>query len=538
LTPSPLAFGNVPVGGTAVLTVTVKNTGNAPLTGGTNSWVGLTPTEVNAPFSLTAGGTCTATLAVAATCTFPVTFAPTTTGASSKTLSQTYTGATVTPASLNITGTGVYDLTVSPTSLAFGSVTDGITSTKTLTLTAGATAVTGITVGAFPAGYSRPAGAAGGTCTTALAANSTCTIIVQFAPTTVGAYNGTVAITSGFTVAGSPVSLTGTGTTDATISPTPGAFGNVVTGTSKTITETLATGAAPLTGVTATVTGTGFSRPTGTAGGTCGATVAANTTCTIIVQYTATTVGGPFAGSLAVTASEPVTNAPVPLSATVPTPTFTLTPAAATLALKQNLGGTDVITVNPVNGFTGPVTLTVTGMPTGMTASFGNPPTNTLAVFPSATTAISATGYTLTITGTSGALTATTTVKVTVGAEPTFTLKATSPVSVSRSVNFLLGPVNDTVTINKLNGFANAINFTATVTGVPTGGATGNLVLGITSPIAASATTPVSDTLTIKSGNVLGATGAYTVTITGTVPATGNSAQVQVSTTITVNLGL
>jgi hypothetical protein len=67
---------------------------------------------------------------------------------------------------------------------------------------------------AFTGPFSRPAGTAGGTCGANLTNTSTCTINVVFTPgTTLGAAIGTVAITTNgtFTVANSPVQLTGTG---------------------------------------------------------------------------------------------------------------------------------------------------------------------------------------------------------------------------------------------------------------------------------------------------------------------------------------
>src|ERR1039458_6663012 len=52
-------------------------------------------------------------------------------------------------------------------------------------------------------------------------------------------------------------------------------------------------------------------------------------------------------------------------------------PNAVAIA-KGGVGGTSTITIIPVNGFSGTVTLTVSGLPTGVTASFSpNPATST-----------------------------------------------------------------------------------------------------------------------------------------------------------------
>lgn len=100
--------------------------------------------------------------------------------------------------------------------LAFGNVRTGTTSAAlTLTLqNSGTATATGITTAFSSARYSRPAGAAGGTCGTTLAAGTTCTINVVFSPTALGLANGTITVATGAVtvpVSGSPVALSGTG---------------------------------------------------------------------------------------------------------------------------------------------------------------------------------------------------------------------------------------------------------------------------------------------------------------------------------------
>jgi hypothetical protein len=111
---------------------------------------------------------------------------------------------------------------VTPTSLAFGNTVATTTSASgTLTLrNTGTAALTGINL-TFTGPFARAA--AGGSCTTTLAAGATCTINVVFAPTAAGAASGTVAIGANLAVAGSPVTLTGTGVANvvgATLTPT------------------------------------------------------------------------------------------------------------------------------------------------------------------------------------------------------------------------------------------------------------------------------------------------------------------------------
>jgi hypothetical protein len=121
-------------------------------------------------------------------------------------------------------------LSVTGGPLSFGNVPTGTTSAaQTLTLhNTGTAAGTGIAV-AVTAPFSR----AGGTCGVALPGGGTCTITVVFSPTAVGAATGTATITANVAVAGSPVTLSGTGVAavlSATLTPTSRNFGTVTRG--------------------------------------------------------------------------------------------------------------------------------------------------------------------------------------------------------------------------------------------------------------------------------------------------------------------
>ena len=97
------------------------------------------------------------------------------------------------------------------------------------------------------------------------------------------------------------------------------------------------------------------------------------------------------------------------------TPDFSLSASPSSLTITQGSNGSSTITVAPQNSFTGSVTLAASGLPNGVTASFGANPTTatstlTLTASSTATTGVS----TVTITGTSGSLSHTTTVALTV----------------------------------------------------------------------------------------------------------------------------
>ncbi|MBB5058728.1 hypothetical protein HDF16_003442 [Granulicella aggregans] len=265
---------------------------------------------------------------------------------------------------------------ITPTSLAFGNVVTGTTSaSQTLTLSnTGGASLTGIALVFSSPTYSRPAGTAGGTCTATLAAGTTCTINVVFTPTTAVAVNATLAVNGSVTVTGSPVALSGTGVAPlpvVSITPTALAFGNVVNGsTSPSKTLTLSnTGNATFTGIALTFSSPRYSRPAGTAGGTCGTTLAAAATCTINVVF-APTASGAVNATLGVTGTNAaVTGSPVGLSGTGVLPgTASITPNPLTITLAAGgnpRGGTGTVTLTNTSTNAAPVTVTSVAVSSG-----------------------------------------------------------------------------------------------------------------------------------------------------------------------------
>src|SRR5437763_2094527 len=107
------------------------------------------------------------------------------------------------------------------------------------------------------------------------------------------------------------------------------------------------------------------------------------------------------------------------------TPDFSLSASPGSLSVVQSSNATSTIIVNPLNGFTGSVSLSASGLPAGVTATF-NPSSTTgssTLTFTANATATLGTS-TVTITGTSGALTHTTTISLTVNSvnPPDFTI--------------------------------------------------------------------------------------------------------------------
>ena len=195
---SPYNFGTIIQTASSTATITLNNTG-------TSSATAIVPTALSAPYAFTGGtypgtsGTCGATLAAGATCTMALTYSPTTTGVSNSALTMNYYNGNVTTTSvLNLTGTALSQAVLSLSDVnpySYGSVVVNSALSKTFTITNGGSTAAIYLSTVFPSaqylykGGSYPG--TGGTCSTTIAATSTCTIIVNFAPTALGLDSGT-----------------------------------------------------------------------------------------------------------------------------------------------------------------------------------------------------------------------------------------------------------------------------------------------------------------------------------------------------------
>src|SRR5882672_10152966 len=184
------------------------------------------------------------------------------------------------------------------------------------------------------------------------------------------------------------------------------------------------------------------------------------------------------------------------------TPDYSLSALPTSLTLIQGSSGPSTITVAPVNGFTGSVGLSASGVPSGVTATFS--PTNTTGTstltLAASSTATAGTS-TVTITGASGTLSHTTTVSLTVNAPapaPNFSLSAMpSSLTVTQGASG-----TSTVTVAPLSGFTASVALSAS--GVPS---------GVTATFSPTSTMGTS-TLTLAASSTA-TTGTSTVTITG-----------------------
>jgi len=180
---------------------------------------------------------------------------------------------------------------------------------------------------------------------------------------------------------------------------------------------------------------------------------------------------------------------------------FTLSVAPASLAITQGTSGTYAVTISSIDGFSGGVTLAASGVPDGVTTGFSiNPATSSSVLTLIVSDTASPGPATITITGTSGSLTHSAVVTLTVIAlTPDFSLSASpANASVPRRHHG-----TSTITVNPLNGFTGTVNLTAT-------GAPRDTIL-VFSPTS----TTSSSVLTITSKGLVGL-GTYTLTVTGT----------------------
>jgi hypothetical protein len=182
------------------------------------------------------------------------------------------------------------------------------------------------------------------------------------------------------------------------------------------------------------------------------------------------------------------------------TPSFSLSASAPSLSVAQGASATDTISVAAQPGFTGSVTLAASGLPSGVTATFGTNPTTGTSVLTLAASATATVGTsTVTVTGTSGVLTASTNVSLTVTGPPAFTLSASAPaLSIAQG-----GRGSDTITVTDLGGFTGAVTLAAS--GLPS---------GVTAAFGTNPAT-ASSTLTLTASSTAAA-GTSKVTIAGT----------------------
>lgn len=229
--PTSLSFGTASTGSSTSQNITLTNTGTAAIqiTSITAAGSGFSVSGITPPTTLDPSGTAT----------LSVKFAPAATGAVTGSITVA-SNASGSPLTIALTGTGAQaGLSVSPASFSYGNVVDELTKSQSFTLTnTGTAALTIAQLTVTGTGYS----VSGLNTPATLAAGQSTTFSALFAPTTAGAFNGSVSIASNAPNSPTVVALSGTGTTASvtmSASPTSVSFGSVNAGSSSSKSVTL-----------------------------------------------------------------------------------------------------------------------------------------------------------------------------------------------------------------------------------------------------------------------------------------------------------
>ena len=305
---SPYDFGTVAQGSSNTFTLLVSNSGGAKAT----SIAGL---GLAAPFNYFggaypgSGGTCAAVLPATSSCTIILEYAPTNSavhtgtldlgyqdGANTQTESMVLDGAADAPANLVFSHGSSFDFGI--TAIASNQV-----SLLTITNNGGSNA-TALSSVALAAPFSYLGGSypgIGGSCVSSLAVSASCSIAVEYTPSSSIVSNELVSIdyNNGASVVSVSSDLMGTGATPAVLSINESPkydFSTVGFGTTTDYTLTVSnSGEFEATALTDTgLLSSGFEFSGGTypgTGGDCGVTLAASSSCDIVVSFVPTATG-------------------------------------------------------------------------------------------------------------------------------------------------------------------------------------------------------------------------------------------------------
>jgi len=171
-------------------------------------------------------------------------------------------------------------------------------------------------------------------------------------------------------------------------------------------------------------------------------------------------------------------------------PSFSLSANPTSVTVTQGgPGGPSTITVNPLNGFSGSVGLSASGLPTGMTATFNPTSTTTTSTLTLSASASATPGtVNVTVAGTSGSLNNSTQISLTVLAQ-TWSISGTISGAASSGVTVTLsGTASASTTTDALGNYS--------FTGLANGGYT------VTPSLAGDVFSPSSQPVTVSGGNV------------------------------------
>src|SRR6266436_4732102 len=423
------------------------------------------------------------------------TLTSTPTGTYTITITGTSPGLTHTsPVSLTVNAAAQpnFSLSASPSSVT---VTQGNSGTSTITVTPQNNFSGTVTFGT--SGLPSGAGASFSPASVTGSGNSTMTVTTSTS-TPAGTYTITITGTSGSLSHSTTVSLTvnAVAQPNFSLSASPGTM-TVTQGNSGTSTITVT----PQNGFSSAVAfGVTSGLPSGASASFNPASVTGSGNSTMTVTTSTSTPAGTY--TITVTGTSGSLSHSTTVSLTVNAAgqqNFSLSASPSSVTITQGTSGTSTITVNPQSGFGGSVSLSASGLPSGVTPSFNPSSTTSTSTLTLTASSTASTGsFTVTITGTSGGLTHTTTIALTVNLGPNFSLSASpNSLSVARG-----STGTSTITINPTRGFTGTVSFSAS-----------NLPTGVTATLSPNSSTSGS-TLTLTVGSSA-TTGTFSVRVRG-----------------------
>ncbi len=304
--PSSIAFGDVRAGMTASQTSTLTNDGTTTVHVGTTTITGETI------FSLSADTCSGGTLAVGAACTVQVNFAPLASSGPYQLATLAFNDdANNTPQTVALSGHAIQPaVSLSPSSLAFGNQLVGTTSaSQSIVVTNAGSATLNVGTASTSAPF---AIVTDGCSNTTVAAGSSCTVQLSFAPTAAGAASGTLSIPDDASGSPQAVGLSGMGLQPhGTASPSAISFGDVRVGNAAAAQTITLTNDGNTTVHVSTATLTGDSSFSVAANSCSGATLVVGAACTVQVGFAPANVGS-FTANLSF--SDDASNSPQTLA--------------------------------------------------------------------------------------------------------------------------------------------------------------------------------------------------------------------------------
>jgi hypothetical protein len=260
---------------------------------------------------------------------------------------------------------------LNPSSLVFPAQSLGTTSApEIVTITNGDNAVTGFTVGNLT-GPNLGEFAQTTNCPSTLAPGVQCTVTVTFTPTSSGV--GTASIQLSYTALGSPqiqsINLTGT-TSSLTLSASSLSFGSVPVGTTSAPQTLTATnqGSTALTFTSITASGDFAETDNCTK-----APIQPTTGCTINVTYSPTAAESSV-GSLTLNDNAPGSPQVVLLNGSSTVQEFSISAVSPTATVPAGKSAFYTLSITPIAGFSQPVSLGCSGLPSGANCSASQNP--------------------------------------------------------------------------------------------------------------------------------------------------------------------